>query len=222
MAVIPYPCSYKELTGSLQRKRPAQRPLLVCIDGLGGSGKSTIARGLAAACDDVQIVQVDDFYRPSSGRHTGSVADRPIGADFDLNRLRTEVLLPLRSGLRANYHAYDWTVDSVSTHAVAVTKPIVVVEGVYSFSAALSELFDFSLWVDCPRDVRLRRGVARDGEAARSRWEHDWMPGEDQYVQCECPRERVALVCDGNRDDLGSGVIVLKGGLDQMNAEVSG
>jgi uridine kinase len=181
--VVPYPCSYQALIGSLQRKRPAQRPLLVCIDGPGGSGKSTIARGLAAASDDVQLVQVDDFYRPSSDRCAVPVADRPTGGDFDLDRLRTEVLLPLRSGLLANYHVYDWTTDRVSSQTVAVTKPIVIVEGVYSFSRGLSELFDFSLWVDCPRDVRLRRGLARDGEAARSRWEHDWMPGEEQYIQ---------------------------------------
>lgn len=213
--MIPYACSYKALTGSLERKRPAQRPLLVCIDGPGGSGKSTIARGLAGASDDVQLVQVDDFYRPSSDRYEASVAERPIGADFDLDRLRTEVLLPLRSRLLANYHVYDWTTDRVSLHTVAVTKPIVVVEGVYSFSMALSELFDFSLWVDCPRDVRLRRGLARDGEAARCRWEDDWMPGEEQYIQRECPRDRVTLVCDGSGDDRGSGVIILKGGLDQ-------
>jgi uridine kinase len=219
--VIPYACSYKALAASLQRKRHAQSPLLVCIDGPGGSGKSTIARGLAAASDDVQIVQVDDFFRPSADRYAGAVADRPIAAAFDLDRLRAEVLQPLQSGLVANYHVYDWTTDRVSSHTVAVTKPLVVVEGVYSFSTALSEFFDFSVWVECPRDVRLRRGLARDGEAARSRWEDDWMRGEDQYIQSESPRDRVALVCDGSRDDCGRGVIVLREGPNHVNGEVS-
>jgi uridine kinase len=220
--MIPYSCTYKALAGSLQRKRPAHRPLLVCVDGPGGSGKSTLARGLAAASDDVQLVHVDDFYRPSSERHAGSVAERPIGGDFDLDRLRSEVLLPLRAGLPASYHVYDWATDRVSSHTMGVTKPIVVVEGVYSFSLPLAGLFDFSVWVDCPRDIRLQRGLARDGEAARTRWEQDWMLGEEQYIQRERPRDRVALVCDGNRDGSGSGVIVLAGALDQMNQEASG
>lgn len=104
----------------------------------------------------------------------------------------------------------DWTADLVSTHTVPVVKPIVVVEGVYSFSAALSGFFDFSIWVECPRDIRLARGLARDGEAARSSWEHDWMPGEEQYIERENPRDRVALVCDGSRHDGRSGVVVLQ------------
>lgn len=219
--MIPYVCSYKALVDLLQRRRPAQRALLVCIDGPGGSGKSTIAKGLAGASDDVQIVQLDDFYRPSSDRYAGPVAERPIAADFDLSRLRAEVLLPLRSGLVADYHVYEWAKDRVSSHTLAVTKPIVIVEGVYSFSMALSELFDFSVWVDCPREVRLRRGLTRDGEAARSRWEDDWMLGEDQYVQRERPRDRAAIVCDGGQDECGGGVIVLSEEPSHVNGEVS-
>jgi uridine kinase len=207
--MLPYALSYSALAGSLQRQRSAERPLLVCIDGCGASGKSTIARGLAAASEAIQIIHGDDFYRPPADRYAGPSAERPIAADFDLGRLRAEVLLPLRSGLPAAYHVYDWTTDCVSAGTIPVTKPIVVVEGVYSFSLAQSGWFDFSVWVECPRNLRLARGLERDGEAARSRWEQDWMIGEDQYMQRECPHDRVALVCDGSRDDCDSGVVVL-------------
>jgi uridine kinase len=203
---IPYPA----LTRALQHLRPAERSLLVCIDGCGASGKSTVAAGLAAACDEVQVVHVDDFYRPSADRYAGALVERPVAGDFDLERLRAEVLLPLRSGLPANHHVYDWATDRVGAHAVRVSQAIVVVEGVYSSSAALAGLFDFSIWVECPRELRLARGLARDGEAARSRWVQDWMRGEDQYLEREQPHERAALVCDGSRDST-SGVVVLRG-----------
>jgi uridine kinase len=206
----PYVLTYQALAASLEHRRPAGRQLLVCIDGLGASGKSTIAHGLARASEDIQVVHVDDFYRPTSDRYVGPLADRPIGADFDLARLRAEVLVVVRSACVANYHVYDWSADRVSLDTVAATQPIVVVEGVYSFSAGLSGFFDFSIWVECPREVRLTRGLARDGEAARSRWEHDWMLGEDQYVQSERPRERAALVCDGSRRGSTADVLVLQ------------
>jgi uridine kinase len=208
--VLPYTCSYEALANSLSRQRTAHRPILICIDGPGASGKSTIANHLAMASDEIQVVHVDDFYRPSSDRYAGPMAERPIGADFDLSRLRVEVLVPLRAGLAASYHVYDWTTDRLSTHTLPVTKPIVIVEGVHSLSEALSEFFDLSLWVECPRDVRLARGLARDGEAARSRWEHDWMLGEDQYAVRERPRDRATLICDGNRDDLSRQVVILE------------
>jgi uridine kinase len=181
----------------------------VCIDGPGASGKSTVARGLAAASEEIQLVHMDDFYRPSAQRFDGAVARRPIAADFDLSRLRTEVLIPLTSNQPASYHVYDWTTDEVAAGAVAVTRPIVVVEGVYSFSLALAPFFDFSVWVDCPRSLRLARGLARDGEAARARWEEDWMPGEDLYISTEGPHERAALVCDGAREGGAGEVVVL-------------
>jgi uridine kinase len=206
--VLPRACSYKTLVDSFRRERRSDRPLLICIDGAGASGKSTIANRLAAASEDIQVVHLDDFYRPSSDRYVGSLSKRPIGADFDLDRLRAEVLGPLRSGSASSYHLYDWEADQVSVQTVPVIKPIVIVEGVYSLTIGLSGFFDRSLWVDCPRDVRLARGLARDGEAARSRWVDDWMLGEDQYMLRESPRDRANLVCDGNRDSSRDVVIL--------------
>ena len=209
-ADAPYVLSYEALADSLERKRPARGRLLVCIDGCGASGKTSIAAGLAGASGEIQVVHIDDFYRPSWGRYVGPPSERPVGADFDLARLRAEVLVPVRSGLTGAYRVYDWSTDRLSSHAVAVSKSIVIVEGVYSASVGLSEFFDFSIWVECPRGVRLARGLARDGEGARSRWEDDWMPEEDRYIEVERPRDRVALVCDGGRSDCGGGVVVLQ------------
>lgn len=207
---LPYACSYELFVDSLERQRPPDRTLLVCIDGAGGSGKSTIANRLSQASEAIQIIHLDDFYRPSSERYVGPVLERPSGADFDLARLRAEVLVPLRSGSASSYQIYDWNADQVSSQRVAVSKPIVIIEGVYSLSTALAELYDVSLWVECPRDVRLARGLERDGEAARSRWEQDWMVGEDQYMLRESPRDRATLVCDGNRDSRRDVLILQK------------
>jgi uridine kinase len=54
------------------------------------------------------------------------------------------------------------------------------------------------VWVDAPRDVRLARGIARDGEEARSRWEDVWMPQEDRYVAQDDPIPSAHLVVDGS------------------------
>ena len=41
----------------------------------------------------------------------------------------------------------------------------------------------YTIWVDCPCEVRLRRGVERDGERMRAVWVEEWMPAEDLYVE---------------------------------------
>ncbi|HKO89921.1 MAG TPA: hypothetical protein VJU61_02140, partial [Polyangiaceae bacterium] len=72
--VLPRACSFDALVDWFKRERHHNRPLLVCIDGAGASGKSTIANRLAAASDDIQVVHLDDFYRPSSDRYVGSLS----------------------------------------------------------------------------------------------------------------------------------------------------
>jgi uridine kinase len=67
-----------------------KNPLLIGIDGKGGSGKSTLAARLAETYEDLQIVEVDDFYLPESMR-----GEEAIGSNFDWRRLREQVLEPL-------------------------------------------------------------------------------------------------------------------------------
>jgi uridine kinase len=201
--------SHTTLAAALLDRSRARGALSVCLDGAGASGKSTIARALAAACSAIQVVSIDDFYRPSHERYVGPPQTRPIAADFDLERLRREVLEPLRAGRTAAYRHYDWAMDAVTTRWTQVRASVVLVEGVYAASAALAPFFDLSIWVECPRDVRLSRGLARDGEAARPRWELDWMPGEDRYVAAERPAEAADILCDGARVDLSDGVFLL-------------
>ncbi len=54
-----------------------------------------------------------------------------------------------------------------------------------------------TIWVECPRDQRLKRGLERDGEDARQMWEDNWMVHEDLYVGVQRPQERADLVVDG-------------------------
>lgn len=61
----------------------------------------------------------------------------------------------------------------------------------------LGHYWDLAVWVACPHEVRLARGIARDGEAKRSQWENVWIPEEDAYVQRERPDRRADLTVSG-------------------------
>ena len=85
--------------------------------------------------------------------------------------------------------------SEVSPHGV------VIVEGVYSSRRELASLYDLRIWVECPRELRLSRGLARDGETARKLWEEDWMPSEDRYLEEHRPLERADAVVSGTDID---------------------
>ena len=75
----------------------------------------------------------------------------------------------------------------------------VILEGVSASREAFRPFLTYSIWIETPRELRLRRGLERDGEEARAQWEQ-WMAEEDDYVRREKPQERADLVVPGDRN----------------------
>jgi uridine kinase len=184
------------LLRGLPRRR---RTLLVGIDGRGASGRSTFARALEASADEVTVVEYDDFYLPLAERLARAArADPEIGGNFDWRRLRDQVLDPVVRDEPGRYRRYDWLGDRLAEwHSVPVGG-ILIVEGNYSTRAELVGYYDYTVWIDAPRELRLERGVRRGGENTRHRWLTEWMPEEDRYVEAEDPATRVDLLLDGS------------------------
>jgi len=183
----------------LRRGLIAKGVRLVAIDGCGGSGKSVLATQLVDGWPDAVVIEVDDFYRPTSERQ---VRPATHGANVDLGRLVAQVLGPASRGRGGRYQRYDWDADGLSEWHNVDIGSVLIVEGVYSSSEALRHFYDFVIWVDCPYEVRLARGVQRDGEAMRGVWVEQWMPAEARYVDDERPQDHADLVVDGGVDEL--------------------
>lgn len=154
--------------------------VLIGIGGHGGAGKTTLARSIPGA----QIVSTDEFWN---------------GAEFELSRLRAEVLEPVLRGETAEYRAFSWESQRLLAAPRAVRpRGVIVIEGVCALHALFREAYDLRVWVDAPRDVRLARGIARDGEGAREIWETRWMPSEDRYVERDDPVSAADLIVNGS------------------------
>lgn len=189
--------TFQDFINVINEKYKNQSTLLIGIDGCGGSGKSTFAHKLKEALSNATIVRKDDFYLPSSSIVNVHPSKKPIGADFDWQRLLNQVLEPIKDQKNGHYQRYDWETDKLAEwHAVPVDS-IVIIEGVYSIRQELDDKYDFKVWVDCPREIRLSRGLERDGEGARGIWENNWMISEDIYVETHKPFNRADLVVSG-------------------------
>jgi uridine kinase len=176
-------------------RRRTKRPLLVAIDGHSAAGKSTLARSMAAALPDVQVVHVDDFYRPmDEAERLALRPDEGYDRYFDWQRLQLEVLAPLRAGSDTSYRRYEWDAGSLGGLAVVRAEGIVIVEGVYSFRPELRPLYDLSIFVATPPATRRMRQVTRsDSDAWTSRCD----AAERFYVATHRPEAAADLVVDG-------------------------
>ena len=157
---------------------------IVAIDGPGAAGKSSLAAFLARRLG-AEIVHTDDF----------ASWDDPI--DW-WPRLLEQVLEPLAAGRRARFTPTSW--DGLPRADIVVEPAeLVILEGVTSTRAAFRPFLAYSIWVETPRELRLARGLERDGESMRAQWEA-WMALEDRYIEEERPAERADLVLPGDLD----------------------
>lgn len=159
---------------------------LICIDGLAGSGKSTLATRIGALRPDAVVLGTDDMlagWRGLSG----------LGATLD------ELLQPLGRGEVGHWRRWDWgRSDWAEQRSVAPTD-LLVLEGVGSASSPIRDLITATVWLEADRDVRLARGLTRDGESLRADW-LTWLGDEEAHHARERTREGADLRVDTATD----------------------
>ncbi|WP_244951558.1 uridine kinase family protein [Sutcliffiella horikoshii] len=191
--------NFEQVVSSIDLIPKKQSTLIVGVDGCGGSGKSTLANRLKDKFSNVTIVHMDDFFLPSSQIIKSTPEKKPIGADFDWERVLNQILKPISQNLEGRYQRYDWEKDKLTEWHTVPIGGIVIVEGVYSIREELANKYDFTVWVECPRETRLSRGLERDGKEALEMWENNWMISEDIYVREHKPHERADIIFNGTK-----------------------
>ena len=154
------------LRGALLRSAPRLGTgRLVCVDGPAGSGKTTLAGGLAAHVvalgRRVVLLHMDDQYEGWAG-----LDDAP-------HRVADHVLAPLAAGGTGRYRRYDWHRGGFAEeHVVAPIEDgdVVVLEGVGAGAVQVAPYRSLLVWVEAPAALRMRRGLERDGAETETEW----------------------------------------------------
>jgi uridine kinase len=174
---------------------PGTRPILIGIDGLGGAGKTSLSGAIAGARPDVQVVHGDDFYGPEQRDWRSWTAEQGYQRYFDHQRLRAELVEPLRLGRPGRFQRYDWGQNALGEWIDVAPHGLVVVEGVYLLRPQLRRAWDLSVFVEVPRDLRAARLHARGQNEPG--WIERWMAAEDYYEQVHDPAGLADLVVPG-------------------------
>jgi energy-coupling factor transporter ATP-binding protein EcfA2 len=185
--------TYADLARTVLLRPPRLGPVrLVAVDGRAGSGKTTFAARLSGALRDagahVAEVHTDDLLE-----------GWPDIVSF-WPRLEEWVLEPLRRGEDAAYRTYDWHAKRFVEQWRALPVPeVLVLEGVTAARARIRAELSLGVFVLADRDLRLARGIERDGEALRWEWLR-WMAAEDEHFALDPTVEDVDVLVDGAPD----------------------
>jgi uridine kinase len=186
------------------------RPILVGIAGGSGAGKTWLSQRIADAFPaQVACVSLDDFYHDRSrlapAARRGINYDHPRAIEWTLLR---RFLNDYRTGRKPLRPKYDFTTHCRASNAVECEwKPILLVEGLWVLSRqGIRDAFDFTIYFQCPEEMRLERRLARDvtergrrPNEVREQFRATVAPMHDLYVAPQ--RRRATLVLNSPISD---------------------
>jgi uridine kinase len=180
--------------------------VVVAIDGIDGAGKTHFADDLAATLvatgHAVFRASIDDFHRSRAERHARG-ADSPEGYyrdSFDYSTFRRVLMEPFRLGGSTAFvtAAFDHRRDA-PVPAKWRTGPrdaILIVDGIFLLRPELAGLWNYSVWLDVPRETAEERMLARDGASESV---ERYRGGQELYLAEASPRTAASAIID-NRD----------------------
>lgn len=204
------------------------KPLLIGIDGIDGSGKSTFADELAARLteQDMSVVRstVDSFHNPREVRWSKGKSS-PVGFYLDshnLASLRELLLDPMRAGPGATYRiaAFDEPADQpVEGQPQTLSgDEVLVFDGIFLCRPELAGYWDYVVFLEAQDRVNLDRlgYVMADAPPGGPALVHHvlqragridrYSSGMRYYLDSQDPKSRADLVIDNN--DLAHPVVI--------------
>ena len=165
------------------------------ICGGSGAGKTTLCERLMERLGETgaSVLAFDAYYRdlshlPFAERRRRNF-DHPDSLDRDLFLQHLDAL---KQGADVDMPVYDFSTHTMTSrfeHVAAA--PVLLVEGILLLaSEAVASRLDYSIFMDVPEDVRLRRRIQRDmsergrpEDHVRSQYAATVAPMHDAYVQ---------------------------------------
>lgn len=157
-----------------------QDTLTIAIDGMCGSGKTTLSSYLHKLYDS-NLFHLDDFFLQPHQRTTERY--NTPGENVDHERFKQQVLIPLMNKETVYYNKFDCkTMRLSSTITPILYKKINIIEGTYSMHPDLVEHYDFTIGLQIDSDKQLERILKRNGPIILQDFIEKWIPLETLYL----------------------------------------
>ena len=131
--------------------------MLITIDGVAGSGKTTLAQFMSEEFrhhTSVQVVHMDDLYEGW---------EDPLGTE--LSGKLQKIAKAHNERLALETTIYDWESSRAGATLEILPVEILILEGVGSGQRTIREFVEKKIWIDLEPQVGLGRVLTRDGNS---------------------------------------------------------
>lgn len=164
---------------AVQLQREGKYPVVIAIDGMAGSGKTTLS-GLLKDRLDAAVIHMDDFFLPQ-GFRTPERLWEP-GGNVYYERFLEEVVPYLRCGEPFGYRVFDAHAHRYTGTRQVEAKDFLVVEGSYSRHPKFGDIYDLSIFCETDPETQLSRVTERDPRK-KDMFQAMWIPMENRYFE---------------------------------------
>jgi uridine kinase len=183
----------EQIADQITQDNSGVQPILIAIEGFGGSGKTTFANKLADILGDAYVISIDDFIIKE--KLTEHSWDK--GA-FDRARLEDEVLAPIAAGRPASFRKLIWATNELSELIWVPNTKYLIIEGISSYHPKIAHYYTYKIWVDTPIEVAKKRGYARDGNNENAIHWDLWTANDLAYQDKYHPEEQADFIFQTN------------------------
>ncbi len=169
------------------------RDNVIAIDGRAASGKTTLARQLAAILD-AGVVHMDDFFLPPALRTVERY--REPGGNVHYERFAAEVLPKLKKPESFKYRIFDCSTMDYGDWREVKSSPWRIVEGAYSLHPRFGNYASLKVFFDIAPEEQMRRIRRRNGDARAEIFAKRWIPLEENYLSAFDIKRKADLVLD--------------------------
>ncbi len=161
---------------SLDRKKFC----LIGCDGFCGAGKTTFSKDLQNFFVQLDckttLIHLDNFIKEKKYRSTYCNV-----YDYDLLRVKKELLIPLKNCQPATVKLYDWDSDSFKNRLFLKPDGIIMLEGVNSCDEEIKKFFDICIFIKAKKELREKRVELR-GDFTKVEFKH-WSKSEEEIFK---------------------------------------
>ena len=174
-AGLAVPMSPQELAEKIEEMLPAFEAqgerMVIAMDGMCGSGKTTLAARLAQRFGG-QVVHMDDFYLPVELRTEERRSERFL----------VEAMPYLKGQEAFRYGKFSDEILDIAEEITIEPGRLLIVEGAYSMRPELRNAYDLTVCVLSPAELQKQRLIRREGEEGYLEYRDLWIPLETAYL----------------------------------------
>lgn len=173
-------------------KTERTRPFVVAIDGMSGSGKTSLGELLHKEFPKSNLFHMDDYFLQPHQRTSKRLSE--VGGNVDYERFMHEIILHLDDKSGLSFRKFNCQTQTLGPMTYVPWKPLVIIEGAYSQHPYFEDAYDIRIFCEISKDEQRKRILKRNGPEMLDRFVNEWIPKENSYFETFQIKEKSGLL----------------------------